>query len=274
MTNERIGKILVVDDEQVFIGYIKSFFSIRGYNVLTATSGEEALGIIHSDTPDLVVADIRMPGMNGLELTKAIRADYPNLPVVLVTAANISEEECISAGANAFFQKPVSSRKLSDKIKELLAMAPTIAQEKGERGRIMIADDERGVAEEYAKTFQEEGFEIAVALNGEEAIALHSKFKPHFVLLDLKMPKVHGQDVLVAIENSDVPPLNVFICTGLFGETPDVLKELGYPIFHKPPELDRLRKMIDEDVKKYKLFLDQNNQKPIRWFEEFQKSGG
>lgn len=80
--------ILCVDDEDIPRTLRKMVLQKKGYNVLTASSGEKALACLREGGIDLVLTDQMMPGMTGTELTKAVKAEYPLLPVVLISGVN------------------------------------------------------------------------------------------------------------------------------------------------------------------------------------------
>ena len=102
-----MAKLLIVDDEVDVREFAKNFFRKRGVTVFTAANGEEALGIVSAETPDLVLLDIRMDGMDGLEATRAITQQYPGIRVVIVTqyADRVLRDEAIAAGAVGFVSK-------------------------------------------------------------------------------------------------------------------------------------------------------------------------
>ncbi len=106
--NNPSHSILIVDDEPDIRGTLQEFLEDEGYNVITAESGAQALTIIESETVNLVLTDLLMPGMDGIELTKQISRTKPELPVVLMTAyASIEYAvESIKAGALDFIPKP------------------------------------------------------------------------------------------------------------------------------------------------------------------------
>lgn len=103
-------KILVVDDENDICDFVKSFLAERGYSVRTATSGEDALEIVKSDRPDLVLLDIKMKGMDGIAALKHIKDLDRNIKVVMVTALDDQDrmDEAARLGAGEYITKPLA----------------------------------------------------------------------------------------------------------------------------------------------------------------------
>ncbi|MDD5428142.1 MAG: response regulator [Candidatus Omnitrophica bacterium] len=102
-------KILVVDDEHDICDFVQSFFQERGYAVVTASSGEDALVAIKNEKPDLVLLDIKMKGMDGIAALKHIKDMDKNIKVVMVTAMEEQErmDEACRLGACEYITKPL-----------------------------------------------------------------------------------------------------------------------------------------------------------------------
>jgi DNA-binding response OmpR family regulator len=110
--------ILIVDDEEA-VGYVvERYLTIKGYRVSVAHGGEQALEAFRADTPDLVITDYKMPGMNGDELLRRLRTLHPGLPVVMISANPIDVGPTLDGVR--FFPKPVSLETLVEHIDAVL----------------------------------------------------------------------------------------------------------------------------------------------------------
>jgi adenylate cyclase len=118
------GRILVVDDQRANAEMMAGILQARGYQVITAMSGEAALEQVRAANPDLVVSDILMPGMDGYELCRRLCAQAATalLPVILVTSLEAEDERVrgLEAGADDFLSKPVNWEELFARVRSLL----------------------------------------------------------------------------------------------------------------------------------------------------------
>ncbi|MEA3231651.1 MAG: sigma-54 dependent transcriptional regulator [Thermodesulfobacteriota bacterium] len=116
--------ILIVDDEKNYPPIISTVLEGEGYETLMANSGHQAMGILKNSDVDLVLADLKMPVMNGIELLEQIRTRDPDLPVIMMTAYGTVEKavEAMQKGAHNFIQKPFDNEQLVIFVKKAVAM--------------------------------------------------------------------------------------------------------------------------------------------------------
>ncbi len=117
--------ILLVDDEKEFVSTLAERLRIRGIHAVEANSGEEALRLLDAEPPQLVVLDVKMPGMSGLEVLKRIKSSHPHIPVVLLTGIGTEQEgtEGLTLGASDFLMKPLQIDELIKRIRSAIDKA-------------------------------------------------------------------------------------------------------------------------------------------------------
>ena len=113
-------KILLVDDEKEFVETLSERIRMRDHKSDVALDGEEALKQMDDDLPDVVVLDLKMPGIDGMEVLRRIRKAYPNVQVIMLTGhgSDKDEKEARKLGAFEYLQKPVEIDTLMKKIKK------------------------------------------------------------------------------------------------------------------------------------------------------------
>ena len=118
-----MGKVLVVDDEQGMREFLTMLLEKQGHRVITAAEGEQALQLVAEQTPDLVISDLRMPNVDGIGLLAGIRKQYPELPVILVTAYASSDStiQAMRLGADDYITKPFRIEEIRLVVEKALA---------------------------------------------------------------------------------------------------------------------------------------------------------
>jgi len=122
-------KVLVVDDDEKTVELVKLYLNRDGYRVIIAYEGEEALRLAREAHPDLIVLDLMLPGINGLEICRTLRQES-DIPIIMLTAMTTDEDRLrgLDLGADDYVTKPFSPRELAARVRAVLRRIP------GERG--------------------------------------------------------------------------------------------------------------------------------------------
>ncbi len=128
---ENKKRILVVDDEQQITLVLRSGLTKHGYDVRVAAEGESALELFHAWTPDLVVTDVSMPNINGLELCRRLRA-FSDVPIIVLSVKGDESVkiEVLDAGADDYVTKPFGIGELLARVRAALRRSPVAADDK------------------------------------------------------------------------------------------------------------------------------------------------
>jgi two-component system KDP operon response regulator KdpE len=128
-------KVLVIDDDPAFVRLVEQVLNPAGFEVLTASSGEEGLRLLFAHRPDIVILDVVMPGIDGWQTCSRIR-DITDIPIIMLTAQKNTEEDVVrglECGADNYLIKPVGRRELVGRVQAVMRRAELSTQE-GERG--------------------------------------------------------------------------------------------------------------------------------------------
>ncbi len=168
-------KILVVDDEPVFTRMVSQALSHKGYEVLVAGDGREALKIMFDHKPDLVLLDVVMPGMDGWQTCSRIR-EVSDVPIVMLTGKQKSEADVVRGldyGADEYLLKPIGSRELVARVQAMLRRSEMPLSSDSER--------ELSYNDEYLSA---DIVERRIIVNGERVKLTPTEFKLFSMLLE------------------------------------------------------------------------------------------
>jgi DNA-binding response OmpR family regulator len=128
----RRAKILVVEDEPAMVAGLRDNFEYEGYEVITAQDGMEGLQRALDESPDLVVLDVMMPRMSGLEVCKQLRAKRASIPIIMLTARGQEVDKVVGLelGADDYVTKPFSIRELLARVKAVLRRTAVLPKDK------------------------------------------------------------------------------------------------------------------------------------------------
>lgn len=126
-----MAKILIVEDEPKMVAGLRDNFEYEGYEVLTAHDGVEGLDRALSTSPDLIVLDVMMPRMSGLDVCRNLKQKRPSIPIIMLTARGQEVDKVVGLelGADDYVTKPFSIRELLARVKAVLRRSHTLPQE-------------------------------------------------------------------------------------------------------------------------------------------------
>jgi two-component system KDP operon response regulator KdpE len=130
----------VVDDEPQLRRTVRATLADLGYSVIEARSGEEALEVVRNDAPDLVLLDLNMPGIGGLEACRAIR-EASDIPIIVLSVRNTERDkvQALDAGADDYVTKPFGIQELLARIRAAMRRAPASSSESGDH--VVVSND-------------------------------------------------------------------------------------------------------------------------------------
>ncbi len=187
-------RILVVDDERSLLMTFAANLELDGFDVTTAESGERALEIIREHPCDLVLSDIRMPGMNGVDLYRQIRAIRPDCPVVLMTGFAVEGlvRDAIAEGVFAVLPKPFDLEHVVGALTRAIK-APVV----------LIIDGQAPAAQTTADSLRAAGVRAEHGTTGEQAIASVRTGNVDVCVVDLGLAGMSAADLMDRIRAID-----------------------------------------------------------------------
>lgn len=254
--------VLVVDEDKATRRNVCRALDKAGYKAVEAASGKEALEKLQRGNIQVIILDIRLPGMDGFEVLDAISDSVPDImPIVLSELTDYESVQAAMAGrAFDYLAKPCALEELLAAVGEALkhvgnrdeyTLEITYSQGKN----ILVVDDENNVRRNVVRFLEREGYDAVGASDGEEALFMMSQERFAVVVLDVKMPGLTGDQVLEQI-NADYPDTLVIVLTGLDPAIKDnalILNQMvqngAYNILQKPCRLEELVKVIDDAFK-------------------------
>ena len=112
-------RVLLVDDDRRILNFLRLKLAMSGYEVITATTGEMAVELFETQKPDIIVMDVLMPGVSGLEVLKALRV-FSDIPIIVISASTDNAEKAMRLGANVFMPKPLDPDELVSTVGTIL----------------------------------------------------------------------------------------------------------------------------------------------------------
>ncbi len=240
-------KLLIIDDDIAAFNELSEFFKKEQVQVLTAADGKAGLSMFSEFCPDVVITDMKLPGIDGLQLLKSMKELRPNIPIILTTAFGDSTValQAIRLGALDYIKKPVDLNALLVSFGKARERVMALRQDLT-FPTVLIAEDEAIARMNLSQLLQDEGFTVFEAENGQVAVDIFARNKIDIALLDIQMPKMDGLTALHTMreKNDDFEAL---IITAYGDETTAVraLRDGVMNFIKKPIDIDLLLQEIN-----------------------------
>ncbi|MBI4342409.1 MAG: response regulator [Candidatus Omnitrophica bacterium] len=210
-------KVLVVDDDVKMREALYDALTRKGHAVSTAGTGGQALEMLKAQRPQLVLLDVALPGLSGLETAARIREFDSEVPIILLEDSEqktVSPAELQRLAIVGVVSHAWGAGRILDRVEPLLARHPggSSAEPAGIGGTLLVVDDDVQIQELLKTFFQSKGLRVLVAGSGEEGLKALAK-RPALVLLDVNMPGMDGVMALKKIKAAH-PALPVVMISG------------------------------------------------------------
>lgn len=239
--------ILIVDDDESLSKTLSLILKRKGFDVMIANSGPEAIEIVRLKPFDLTFMDIKMPGMNGVEVYEQIRNLRPESSVIMITAYALEDliEKALNLGALGILYKPVDIEKVLSIIEEV--------SRKPQNSTILVVDDDMGIAITLKNILMRQGYTVETSYTGIDAIRIAHEKSPEIAVIDIKLPDINGLQVSLALKKEN-PDISIIIITGYRQELEPLfeiaLKEAAYTVLDKPLDIGSFLTIVKEISKK------------------------
>ncbi|TSC66407.1 MAG: sensory box histidine kinase/response regulator [Microgenomates group bacterium Gr01-1014_80] len=189
-------KILLIEDDLILLKMYTEKLKVAGFEVITASSGEEGLKKAAGDHPDFIILDLIMPKVDGAAVLKELKGNpaTKDMPVGILTVVHrdlvtgITKE--LMDQIVFFWQKDrTEPSDVATQIKRYLNRNP-------DAPKILIVEDDSFLLKMYSKKFELDGFEVQTAADGAEGLEKMKSFQPNLVLMDIMMPKMSGLEAM------------------------------------------------------------------------------
>ncbi len=248
-------KVLLIEDEKIPREQLAKVIRKEGFDVLPAENGLVGLDVFKKELPEIVVTDVKMPDVDGLEVMHTVRRFSKNVQIILITAFGETDTviTALREGALDYLKNPLDL--------DQLTLALGRAQEKVLEIRespvfpsIMLVEDEEKTRQRLARMLEKEGWRILQAGDGEEAVKVFQQEKIVVVVLDIKMPKKDGIQTLHEMREI-TGDFEAIILTGYGDEKSAIqaLRDGAINFLKKPLDVEQLIITVQKAIEKINL---------------------
>ena len=207
--------LLIVDDDPRIRGLLTEALGALGYATSQASNGREALEIVCDQEFDCVITDIRMPEVDGLTLLQSLKAQRPEMPVVMITAFAIPQHkaEAVESGADGFLMKPFRLSKIEDVLTRVLAEGSANGKEHHPIHTVLVVDDDPHFRILLLEVLEAMGYNADSVGTAEEALTRIEHHCPDAIISDYKLPGMSGETLVKTVKSMH-PELPIILISG------------------------------------------------------------
>jgi CheY-like chemotaxis protein len=187
--------ILVIDDDPTIHDLIKRFLSKQGFEVQTASSGQEGIRLAKEIEPEAITLDVMMPGMDGWTVLAALKADpqVAHIPVIMMTIVD-NQNLGYALGATDYLLKPINRQ-------QLVAVLDKYQSDQLSNS-ILVVEDDPDTREMLVRQLRKEGWQVVAVANGKEALVAIAANQPQLIVSDLMMPEMDGFELVYELRQN------------------------------------------------------------------------
>jgi len=240
-------RVLVVDDDISFAESLTDILNEKGYIAVAVNSGEEALEKIKERPFDVVLMDVKMPVMDGMQTFKEIKKLEVSTTVIMMTAYSMDDlvHDALKEGAYGVLRKPLDIEQVIRRI-EISKAGGSLT---------MIVDDDPNIRTSLKDILEEKGYVVTVAKDGKEAIAIAKERPEDIAIIDMQLPFLNGLETFSELKKIN-PEIRAIIITAYKEEMKDLVEQAlaggAYACIYKPFDPQKIVEMVEEIVKKKK----------------------
>ncbi|MBF0301008.1 MAG: response regulator, partial [Oligoflexia bacterium] len=200
IVNGEIDKVLVVDDSKVIRKVVSDNLKNKGLKVIEAKNGKEAIIKFNQFHPNIVIMDLMMPEMNGIDAMKEIRKLNENVKFIVLTSKNKNETDINSLDAvdvSSFISKSFDMNKITEEVIKISSSCNNISDINNKR--ILVVNNSKALSHIVNCLLTNEGFEVEEASTGVDAVEKYQEFKPILTIMDLSLPLLGGFEIMSQI---------------------------------------------------------------------------
>jgi len=190
--SQEAGTVLVIDDEPTVRDLMKRLLSKEGFEVQTASGGQEGIRLARELLPCAITLDVLMPGMDGWSVLTALKADpeLGDIPVIMLTIVD-NKSLGYSLGASDYLTKPINRERLVTVLKKYKEASPAC--------QVLVVEDDANMRDLLRRVLEKEGWAVTEAENGRVAMERIAENQPALILLDLMMPEMDGFEFVTEV---------------------------------------------------------------------------